>query len=60
MADITMCWGTDCAIKDNCYRYKAQPNSNRQAYFTIAPVELDENDKFIFCNYFLDMRAING
>jgi hypothetical protein len=37
MADITMCDGGNCPLKDTCYRYKATPNEHRQAYFLEEP-----------------------
>lgn len=37
MADITMCDGGKCPLKKTCYRYKAEPNEFRQAYFFEAP-----------------------
>lgn len=43
MPDITMCTGTDCPIKDNCYRYWAEPSEFRQAYFFNPPY--DETNK---------------
>jgi hypothetical protein len=39
MADITMCLGTDCPHKENCYRFTAKPNEYRQAYFTESPIK---------------------
>ena len=33
MADITMCEGEGCEIKDTCYRHKAKPSIFLQAYF---------------------------
>lgn len=47
MPDITMCEGTGCIIKDNCYRYTAEPSEFRQAYFAEPPVDKDGN-----CNHF--------
>ena len=38
MADITMCSGEKCPLKENCYRYTAKPNEFRQAYFMEPPV----------------------
>ena len=46
MADITMCSGEKCQLKENCYRYTAKPNEFRQAYFMEPPV-LGET-----CEYF--------
>ena len=39
MADITMCEGKGCEIKDTCYRYKAKPNKHRQSYFMEPPIK---------------------
>lgn len=36
MSDITMCFGTYCEQRDNCYRYVATP-SGKQSYFAITP-----------------------
>lgn len=32
MPDISMCQNEKCPLKDNCYRYKAEPNPYRQSY----------------------------
>lgn len=32
MADITMCVGTGCPLRDKCYRYTATPNEHRQSF----------------------------
>lgn len=37
MADITMCKGTNCPIKQNCHRALAIPNLNWQSYFSEIP-----------------------
>jgi len=37
MADISMCSGKDCPLKDSCYRYTAEPSEYRQAYFASSP-----------------------
>lgn len=36
MADITMCTGENCPVKNKCYRHTASPNV-RQAYFLFPP-----------------------
>ena len=33
MPDISMCWGTDCISRRDCYRFRAVPNPNWQSYF---------------------------
>ncbi len=48
MADITMCNGYTCKVKETCYRYRAEVNKHRQSYFTESPfVEGD-------CDYYID------
>jgi len=48
MADITMCKGYTCKVKETCYRYKAEANKYGQSYFMESPfVEGD-------CNYYID------
>jgi hypothetical protein len=37
MADITMCQGTNCSVKNKCYRHTAEINEGRQSYFTEVP-----------------------
>lgn len=37
MADITMCEGKNCTLKESCYRFTATPNKYRQSYFTNPP-----------------------
>lgn len=37
MADITMCVGTNCPLKEKCYRYTAKVSEYRQSYFTDVP-----------------------
>lgn len=47
MADITMCVGTDCPMKNNCYRHTANPNEYRQSYFLDIPLKEDKScDEF--------------
>lgn len=38
MSDITMCAGTNCPLKEGCYRFTAPKNEYRQSYFTIVPI----------------------
>jgi hypothetical protein len=40
MPDISMCKGTNCNLKEECYRYKATP-SDWQSYFTEPPLKED-------------------
>lgn len=37
MADITMCVGADCPLRETCYRYTATPNEHRQSFADFTP-----------------------
>lgn len=47
MTDITMCKNVDCAIRETCYRFLAEP-SEYQAYFVINKVVNTEDN----CNHY--------
>ncbi len=47
MADISMCMGTGCPLKEQCYRYTARPDEYRQSYFVTPPI--DEEGR---CDYY--------
>lgn len=57
MADITMCKGTDCIIKEKCYRYTAKENKHLQSWFVDVPFEIKDN-KFT-CNVYWGENAQN-
>ena len=46
MPDITMCKGTNCPKKNECYRFLATPSEYRQSYFIDPPYEKDKCDEF--------------
>jgi hypothetical protein len=52
MADITMCRGDLCSIKEQCYRFTATPNERQQSYFMVV----DEVEKKEECDYFIDNK----
>jgi hypothetical protein len=39
MSDITKCKGTDCPVKENCYRFTAKSNDLHQSYFAESPIK---------------------
>ena len=39
MADITMCFGKGCELKETCYRYKAKPNEYGQSFSNFVPTD---------------------
>jgi hypothetical protein len=41
VADIAMCKGDGCPLKETCYRYKARANEFYQSYFAIVPFNKD-------------------
>jgi len=43
MADITMCSGKGCRVKDKCYRFTAKKSEFWQSYFLNPPLEV-KND----------------
>ena len=45
MADISKCKGTDCPMKDNCYRYTAN-ESYLQSWFTEVPILNGKCDEY--------------
>ena len=48
MADIAMCSGKGCPLKERCYRYTAPVNPIWQSYFTNVPYKNGE------CEYYWD------
>ena len=51
MADITMCTGKGCNLREDCYRYRADPDPHGQSWF--ATVVYDDPDS---CEQFWCMR----
>lgn len=49
MPDITMCVGTNCPLKETCYRCQAKP-SDYQSYFMETPFEDG------VCKYYWEME----
>lgn len=49
MADITMCSGQDCPMRDRCYRFTAPKNDWRQSFFFNPPIKEDKT-----CDHFWD------
>ena len=43
MADITCCQGTNCPLKEKCYRFTA-PRGRYQSYFTEVPYDLEKQE----------------
>jgi hypothetical protein len=39
MSDITKCDGTDCPVKEKCYRFTAKSDDVYQSYFVDPPIK---------------------
>lgn len=50
MADICMCSGMGCPMKDRCWRHLA-PVTEYQSYFTEVPI-----DKHSKCKYYWEVK----
>lgn len=50
MADISMCVGTACPIKNECYRHTAQQSPHWQTFFTIVPYDHETKACEMFWN----------
>lgn len=48
MTDITKCYGTDCPLKDKCYRYTA-PSDTYQWRFTEVPYDKEKKKCEHYC-----------
>jgi len=51
MADITMCKGDYCELRETCYRYEAVPTPLWQSYFTKSP-----NSTSYDCKYYWGIK----
>ena len=48
MPDISLCFGKECPLKTNCFRYRAIPNAFMQSYLSEPPYKDGE------CRHFMD------
>lgn len=46
MADITLCKGNNCPMKEQCKRYTSPHNPKYQSYFTESPIKDGKCDMF--------------
>ena len=46
MPDITKCEGTDCPVKEKCYRFTARDSEFRQSYFVTPPYKDGKCDHY--------------
>ena len=54
MADITMCTGEDCPLKDTCYRHTAPASEYRQSYFFKPPSKIVDDE--FECDYYWETK----
>ena len=61
MADITMCKGKGCTMKETCYRFKANACEYYQAYFTESPHDNKvDDDNNTICQYYWETDKIKS
>lgn len=53
MPDISKCNGTNCPLKESCYRFIAIPSEYGQSYFADTPYNKEENK----CEHFWDIKT---
>jgi hypothetical protein len=46
MTDICKCKGTDCPLKETCYRFTAKSDDFYQSYFVDPPIKDGKCDMF--------------
>jgi len=46
MADITKCVGTDCPVKETCYRFTAPVTDFQQSWFCNCPLKDSKCDMY--------------
>ena len=57
MADITMCRGETCPLRETCYRYLAIPDEHGQSYFASDPNKDTKKNNEI-CKYYWEWKKI--
>lgn len=58
MADIAMCGGDGCTLKDSCYRHVAKADEYRQSYFVSPPFTIAD-DK-LTCDHYWETDISNN
>ena len=53
MADITMCAGLGCPMKNTCKRHIATPNEYRQSFFAKTPLNEDNT-----CDHYWEVQVL--
>ena len=51
MSDITKCKGTNCPVKEHCYRFTAEASEFMQSWFVDAPGKHHDDSKFTCDSY---------
>jgi len=54
--DITMCKGAGCPVRENCYRYKAEPSEYQSYFVEDFPCKNARDNQFGQYFYFWDNR----
>ena len=60
MADITMCNGKECTMKETCYRFKAS-KGYYQSFFADSPHDNKvDDDNNTICQYYWETDKLRG
>ena len=60
MADITMCNGNGCTMKETCYRFKAS-KGYYQSFFADSPHDNKvDDDNNTICQYYWETDKLRG
>jgi hypothetical protein len=59
MADITMCTGTGCPLREQCYRYMAEPSEHWQSFADFTNLwRIDHQTHTPECREFIPLREL--
>jgi hypothetical protein len=48
--DIRMCRGTNCPVREKCYRFTAPPSEYWQSFFSEVPIRIEDGK--LKCDYY--------
>ncbi len=57
MADISMCFGRGCTVKQSCYRFRALSDGDNQTFANFDRSPIQESSD---CGYFWPIESAEG
>ena len=58
MADIAMCSGEGCTLKETCHRVSAKPCEYMQSYFAIPPYKSEDENGRSICDMYWEQEEL--